>query len=83
MCSWRNPRFAPYEAIVVRREVDEGRVVDPDEPLLRLQELGPPRARIGVAGRHAEQFVVGVEQTLLPDRQSVWRDALAALGSST
>ncbi len=44
---------APYDAIVVRRQVDEGNVVAAGYPVLHLQDLASPEVRIGVAGEIA------------------------------
>jgi RND family efflux transporter MFP subunit len=41
---------APYAAVVTRRYVDEGRVVAAGTPILTVQEVAAPVARIGVAG---------------------------------
>ena len=60
--------LAPFAGTIVARLVDEGRVLDTGEPVLRLQERSPPEIRIGVAGRAIEQLEPGRRYQL------EWRD---------
>lgn len=46
----KNRLTAPFDAVVTRRNVDEGKVVAAGEPVFELQELKKPRVRVGVAG---------------------------------
>jgi len=47
---------SPYDAIVVRRMVDEGRVIDAGQAMLQLHEQAAPEARIGMAGNTSGEF---------------------------
>lgn len=50
---------APFAGVVIRREVDEGQVVNAGALILALQSLEPPQARIGIAGPFADALEVG------------------------
>lgn len=50
---------APYEAIVIRRQIDEGQVVSAGQAVLTLMEHNLAQARIGVAGGFAETLKTG------------------------
>ena len=41
---------APYDAVIVKREIDEGNIVAAGNTVLFLQELAAPEIRVGVAG---------------------------------
>jgi RND family efflux transporter MFP subunit len=58
---------APFDATVIARVADEGRVLEAGYPILTLQERTTPEIRIGVAGRTLDR--------LTPDRiyQVAWR----------
>jgi RND family efflux transporter MFP subunit len=51
--------FAPFDATIIARLADEGRVLDAGYPLLSLQERTTPEIRIGVAGRTLDQLTPG------------------------
>lgn len=53
--------FAPYDAVVSLRRLDEGTVVDAGTTVVRLVEDAAPEARIGVPESVAGRFVVGEE----------------------
>lgn len=55
---------APFDATVVRRHLDEGRVAGAGEPVVTLQERGTRRARIGVAGPAVDGLEPGQERSL-------------------
>ena len=63
---------APFDGIVTARLADEGEVLGPGAPLLRLQEQGANEVRIGVAGRLADSLEIGHEYTL------TWRETQVA-----
>lgn len=79
---------APFAAVVSRRHVDPGRVVQPGTPIVTLLDVASPRARIGVASSSVEGFRVGkvvtVEvggreiggrvEAVLPTRDALTRD---------
>lgn len=50
---------APFDAVVANRFVDEGTVISPGAPVLRLLENTRPEARIEVAGDSLGELVVG------------------------
>lgn len=51
--------YAPFDAVVVARLLDEGVVVDAGQPVLRLLEDAPPEARVGVPVSAARELAVG------------------------
>ena len=51
--------LAPFDAVVTRRMVDEGRVLSAGQPVLELQETAPPEARVGVSRQLAATLVPG------------------------
>ncbi|KPJ91346.1 MAG: hypothetical protein AMJ53_11890 [Gammaproteobacteria bacterium SG8_11] len=51
--------YAPYSGTVVARYADEGRVINPGEPILRLQDKATPEIRIGVAGPSVDKLATG------------------------
>ncbi|MEM9399777.1 MAG: efflux RND transporter periplasmic adaptor subunit [Verrucomicrobiota bacterium] len=55
---------SPYEALVSRRFIDEGRVVNAGTPIVTLMESGKAEARIGVAGNAVDRLKVGESHTL-------------------
>lgn len=55
---------APFDAMVVARQLDEGRIVSPGEPVLGLQETTAPDVRIGIAGDLAQRIAKGDSQPL-------------------
>ncbi len=57
--------YAPYDAVVTRREVDEGAVIAPGQPVYELLEWTAPEARIGVAGNVAAGLQPGDARTVL------------------
>jgi len=50
---------APFDAIVVERLADEGRVIEVGSPVLRLKEQSTPEARVALANGLADHFDVG------------------------
>ncbi|MEM7773872.1 MAG: efflux RND transporter periplasmic adaptor subunit [Cyanobacteria bacterium P01_A01_bin.37] len=55
---------APYDGIIATRQVDEGTVLSPGQPVLRLVEDAAPEARIGMPTDITNQLRVGTPQTL-------------------
>jgi len=55
---------APFEGTIVRRMVDEGRVVGAGEPVLELLEGGAPEVRVGVPADLVEHLSLGSSQTV-------------------
>ncbi len=51
--------IAPFNATVIRRDSDEGRVLEAGHPVLTLQERGAPEIRIGIAGRTLDRLEPG------------------------
>ncbi|NJN47885.1 MAG: efflux RND transporter periplasmic adaptor subunit [Candidatus Competibacteraceae bacterium] len=62
---------APFTAKVIRRAVDEGRVLNAGEPVLELMEHPPTEIRIGIAGRLVDTVRVGQRLTVELNDQSV------------
>ncbi len=56
--------LAPYDAVVVARNADEGNIVAAGFPVLHLQERVAPEVRIGVAGELATSIVAGDEKVV-------------------
>ena len=50
---------APFDALIARRHVDEGRVIVAGSPAFRILETVQPEARVGVAGRLLEELAPG------------------------
>ena len=50
---------APFDAVVAQRTVDEGTMVGPDSPVLRLLEVPPVEARFGIPAEAAASLAVG------------------------
>ncbi|MEE4377530.1 MAG: efflux RND transporter periplasmic adaptor subunit [Candidatus Competibacteraceae bacterium] len=63
--------LSPFAAKVVRRYVDEGRVLNAAEPVLELIEHPPAEIRIGIAGRLVDTVQVGQRLTVELNEQSV------------
>ena len=55
---------APFTAIVARKLVDEGTVVEPNQPVMRLVEDRALEARIGVPVNVSDRLSVGSKQSL-------------------
>lgn len=55
---------SPFDAIVIERVADEGRVASIGEPILRLKERTMPEVRIGLANGLADRFEVGERVSL-------------------
>ena len=55
---------APFDAVVVRRLADPGRVLAPGEAVLNLESLATPEARIGVAPKALAGLAPGDEKVL-------------------
>ncbi|MDJ0701353.1 MAG: efflux RND transporter periplasmic adaptor subunit [Woeseiaceae bacterium] len=53
---------APYDAVVIARNVDEGNIVSAGLPVLHLQELAAPEVRIGISGELAAEIAAGDKQ---------------------
>ncbi len=51
--------IAPYDAVVVMRQIDEGNIVAAGQAVLDLQELASPEVRIGIAGDLAATIAAG------------------------
>ena len=85
---------APFEGIVARRYVDEGRVVSAGEPVYRLLEMDRLEVRGGIGSDHARRLAVGRElavrigrrrlagtvRAILPDRTRETRTVDILLG---
>ncbi|MCG8403772.1 MAG: efflux RND transporter periplasmic adaptor subunit [Phycisphaerales bacterium] len=50
---------SPFNAVVARRHVDTGRVIDAGTPVLRVLERLRPEVRIGVGGAAVDSMTVG------------------------
>ncbi len=50
---------SPFDAYVIARQSDNGRVVEAGQPVLNLQQRSVKTARIGIAGDAIQQFRVG------------------------
>ncbi len=50
---------APYDAVVIARNVDEGNIVSAGLPVLHLQELAAPEVRIGISAELADTIAPG------------------------
>ncbi|MGD8914401.1 MAG: efflux RND transporter periplasmic adaptor subunit [Candidatus Thiodiazotropha sp.] len=50
---------APFDATVIARGADEGRVLEAGHPILTLQERTTPEIRVGIAGRSLDQLTPG------------------------
>ncbi len=55
---------APYDAIVIRRQLDEGEIVSAGLPVLALQEIAALQVRIGVAGDLSRVITAGESRQL-------------------
>ena len=55
---------APFDGVIVRRLMDEGRVVAAGEPILELLEGAAPEVRVGVPTELAEELPPGSLHTL-------------------
>lgn len=55
---------APYDAVVIRRQLDEGEIVSTGQPVLALQETAALKVRIGVAGDLSRVIASGETRTL-------------------
>lgn len=55
---------APYDAVVIRRQLDEGEIVSAGQPVLALQETAALQVRIGVAGDLSRVITRGESRTL-------------------
>ncbi|MEM6560203.1 MAG: efflux RND transporter periplasmic adaptor subunit, partial [Planctomycetota bacterium] len=55
---------APFDAVVARRSVDPGVVVQPGQAVFQLLDRRKPEARIGLAGPAAEQLAEGDQVTV-------------------
>ncbi len=62
---------APFDAVVVARFADEGRIVAPGQAVLGLQERAAPEVRIGVAGNLAGGLAAGDRQQLIVEGRQV------------
>ena len=51
--------IAPFDAVITRRYMDEGRVVAVGEAVLELQEIGDAEIRVGVAGSLVSRLFEG------------------------
>jgi RND family efflux transporter MFP subunit len=61
---------APYDAVVVRRRLDEGDTVVPGLPVLDLQELALPEVRVGISGDLVPSLKTGqARQLTINDRE--------------
>ncbi len=57
--------LSPFDAYVIARQSDNGRVVEAGQPVLTLQQRSVQTARIGVAGDAIDQFREGAIVSLL------------------
>ncbi|MEM8782324.1 MAG: efflux RND transporter periplasmic adaptor subunit [Planctomycetota bacterium] len=55
---------APFDGVVARRFRDNGQVVNPGEPVLRLLESSRPRVRIGVGPNELPELAVGASSSV-------------------
>ena len=55
---------APFDAVVLRRHVDEGETVSPGRAILRLMERAPLELRVGVSRDAVAALPVGSEHTV-------------------
>jgi RND family efflux transporter MFP subunit len=55
---------APFDALITRRHIDEGQVVQAGQAVLTLQEKGALSVRIGVAGQALDALTPGSTHTL-------------------
>ena len=55
---------APFSAIISRKLVDEGTIVNPNQPVIRLVESKTLEARIGVPASISNRLTVGSQQNL-------------------
>lgn len=55
---------APFDGVVIRRQMDEGRVTSVGVPVLTLQERGASEARIALSNDLADNYRVGESATL-------------------
>jgi len=62
---------APYDGVIADRYLDEGAVVSPGSPVVKLMEAGRREAHIGVAVEHIDLLVPGSEHMLLLRRAPV------------
>ncbi|MEM9444880.1 MAG: efflux RND transporter periplasmic adaptor subunit [Verrucomicrobiota bacterium] len=62
---------SPYNALVSRRFIDEGRVVEAGTPIVTVMEMGKPEARIGIAGNSVKQLKIGESHTLVVQGREV------------
>ena len=70
---------APFDAIVVARFADEGRIVAPGQAILGLQERAASEVRIGVAGNLASELASGDAQQLIVEGRQVAATVKAVL----
>lgn len=71
--------LSPFDAVVARRYVDAGRVVNPGETIVRLLERDHPEVRLGVGGAMVDRVEIGqVYNVQLRDRM-VQGEVLAVL----
>jgi multidrug efflux pump subunit AcrA (membrane-fusion protein) len=69
--------YAPFDAVIVERALDEGSVVDPGAPILRMQEDGALEARIGIPARFFAPCRAWGGPDAQPRREPCWRDGAA------
>jgi len=62
---------APYDAIVIRRRLDEGDTVAPGLAVLELQERALPEVRIGISGDLVPSLTPGQPRQLTIDAREV------------
>ncbi|MEM6257580.1 MAG: efflux RND transporter periplasmic adaptor subunit [Planctomycetota bacterium] len=61
--------YSPYDAVVARRLVDEGRVFPAGEPVVLLLERTGPEVRVGVSSTYANELSPGHSLTVEIDRR--------------
>ncbi len=55
----RSQILAPFAGTISRRYLDEGQVISPGEPIVRLLESARPQVRLAVSSQTADQLAVG------------------------
>ncbi len=69
---------APFDAIVARRNLDEGTIVGPDRVVLRLLQIDPLEARFGIAPADASRLRVG-QKVMLQIQSSLINGVVARI----
>lgn len=62
---------APFDAVVVKRRLDEGQIVAAGQPILDVQEAAAPEVRIGIAGDLSRAISPGDVYTMRIDDREI------------